>query len=72
MIKPAVPDNVAKMWQDPRFEILTQIDILLHGSKVWKGTEWNYHPISPVKYRPVAEKMRKALDDLYNEYGVEE
>lgn len=72
MNTPTVPDNVIKMWADPRFRILTQVDMLLNGSKIWKGTEWLHHPISPVKYRPVAEEIRKALDGLYEEYGVEE
>ena len=72
MNTPTVPDNVIKMWADPRFRILTQVDMLLNGSKIWKGTEWLHRPISPVKYRPVAEEIRKALDDLYEEYGVEE
>ena len=72
MNTPVVPDNQIKMWADPRFEILAEVDKLLNGNRVWKGTEWNYHPIGPVKYRPVAEKVRKALDDLKREYGVEE
>ena len=72
MNTPVVPDNQIKMWADPRFQILAEVDKLLTGSRVWKGTEWNYHPISPVKYRPVAEKVRKALYALQLEYGVEE
>jgi len=72
MNTPIVPDNVIKMWNDPHFQLLAEVDKLLTGSRVWKGTEWNYHPISPVKYRPVAEKVRQALDDLKLEYGVEE
>lgn len=72
MSTPIVPDHVFKMWADPRFQILAEVDKLLNGSKIWKGTEWNYHPISPVKYRPVAGKVRQALDDLKKEYGVEE
>jgi hypothetical protein len=34
--------------------------------------DWHYNPIHPVKYRPVAERVRQALDDLMTEYGVEE
>ena len=72
MNTPIVPDNVIKMWADPRFEILAEVDKLLTGSKTWAGMEYTYHPIHPAKYRPVAEKIRKALDELKAEYGVEE
>jgi hypothetical protein len=72
MSTPIVPDNVIKMWNDPRFEILAEVDKLLTGSKIWAGMEYTYHPIHPVKYKPVAVKVRKALDDLKKEYGVEE
>ena len=64
-------EQVKKMWADPRFKLLAELDKLLDGSKVWGGMGWTYHPIHPVKYRPVAEKVRKALDDLKAEYGVE-
>jgi hypothetical protein len=33
--------------------------------------EWDYHPIHPVKYHPMAERIRAELDNLYTEYGVE-
>jgi len=72
MNMPIVPDNVIKMWNDPRFEILAEVDKLLTGSKIWAGMEYTYHPIHPDKYLPVAEKIRKALDELKAEYGVEE
>jgi len=72
MNTPIIPDNVIKMWADPRFQILAEVDKLLTGSKTWAGMEYTYHPIHPVKYRPVAEKVRKALDELYKEYGIEE
>jgi len=72
MNTPIVPDNVIKMWADPRFQILAEVDKLLTGSKIWAGMEYTYHPIHPDKYRPVAEKVRKALDELKTEYGVEE
>jgi hypothetical protein len=48
------------------------MDKLLNGSKIWGGMEWVYHPIHPVKYQPVAEKIRLAMDALKAEYGVEE
>ena len=72
MNTPIVPDNVIKMWADPRFQILAEVDKLLTGSKTWAGMEYTYHPIHPVKYRPVAEKVRRALDEVKREYGVEE
>lgn len=64
--------QVEKMWKDPRFQILADVDRLLNGSKIWGGMGWSYHPIHPVKYRPVAEQVRRALDDLKEEYGVKE
>jgi len=72
MNTPIVPDNVIKFWADPRFEILAEVDKLLNGSKIWGGQEWSYHPIHPVKYLPVAEKVRAAMDALKAEYGIEE
>jgi hypothetical protein len=72
MNTPIVPDNKFKMWADPRFQILAEVDKLLDSSKIWAGFEYAYHPIHPFKYRPVAEKVRRALDDLKLEYGVEE
>jgi hypothetical protein len=60
------------MWADPRFQILAEVDKLLMGSKIWGGMEYTYHPIHPDKYKPVAVKVRQALDDLKKEYGVEE
>ena len=72
MNTPIVPDNQIKMWADPRFQILAEVDKLLTGSKTWAGMEYTYHPIHPVKYRPVAEKVRRALDEVKREYGVEE
>ena len=72
MNTPIVPDNVIKMWADPRFQILAEVDKLLTGSKTWAGMEYTYHPIHPSKYLPVKAKVRQALDDLKKEYGVEE
>ena len=65
-------EQVRRMWADPRFQILADMDKLLNGSKIWGGMEWVYHPIHPVKYRPVAEKVRRELDELKQEYGVKE
>ena len=72
MNTPVVPDHVIKMWADPRFEILAEVDKLLNGDKIWGGMDWSYNPIHPVKYLPVAVKVRQALDELKKEYGLEE
>jgi hypothetical protein len=72
MNTPIVPDNKIKMWNDPRFQILADVDKLLNGSKVWGGMEWVHHPIHPAKYLPVRDKVNQALADLRREYGLEE
>ena len=72
MNTPIVPDNVIKMWADPRFQILAEVDKLLNDSRIWAGQDWTYNPIHPDKYKPVAVKVRKALYDLQAEYGVTE
>jgi hypothetical protein len=59
------------MWQDPRFQLLADLDRLLDSSKIWAGMSWEYHPIHPVKYRPMAERVRAEMGKLYAEYGVE-
>jgi hypothetical protein len=65
-------EQVQKMWADPRFQVLADVVKLLEGSRIWGGMDWTYHPIHPVKYLPVRDQVRKALDDLYVEYGVKE
>lgn len=65
-------ENVERMWADPRFQILSDIHRLLDSNKIWGGQEWVYHPIHPTKYRPMAERIRSELRNLYTEYGVEE
>ena len=72
MNTPIVPDSLIKMWADPRFEILAEVDRLLNSSRVWAGMEYTYHPIHPFKYLPVKAKVRQTLDDLKKEYGLEE
>ena len=69
---PIVEDNKFKLWADPRFQILVEVDRLLSGSRIWAGFEYEYHPIHPVKYRPVRDKVNQALADLRREYGLEE
>ena len=65
-------EQVERMWADPRFQLLVDMDRLLTGDRIWDGWEWHYNPIHPVKYRPMAERVRAALDDLKAEYGVSE
>jgi hypothetical protein len=67
-----VNEQVEKMWADPRFQLLADLDRLFESSKVWGGMEWVYHPINPVKYSPMAERVRAELGKLYEEYGVAE
>jgi len=64
-------DQVKKMWADPRFQVYADV-LKLEGSRMWSGQGWSYHYIIPEKYLPVKDQVRKALDDLYKEYGVEE
>ncbi len=71
-IEYAMNENVKAMWADPRFQLLADLDRLLDGDKIWGGMEWVYHPIHPAKYRPMAERIRAELRNLYTEYGVEE
>jgi len=68
----AMNEKVEAMWADPRFKLLADLDRLLDGDKIWGGMEWVYHPIHPAKYRPMAERIRAELRNLYTEYGVEE
>jgi len=71
MKKIQMHDNVKQMQADPMFQLLVDIDKILSGSRVWGGMDWSYHPIHPVKYLPVKDKVREALDDMYIQYGVE-
>jgi len=65
-------EQVKKLWADPRFQLLVDMDRLLTGDRIWGGMDWHYNPIHPFKYRPMAERVRQALDDLKKEYGIEE
>lgn len=65
-------EKIEAMWADPRFQLLADMDRLLTSSKVWGGMEWVYHPIHPVKYLPMAERVRTELNKLHDEYGVKE
>jgi hypothetical protein len=65
-------EQVKKMWADPRFQIYADVLKLLEGSRVWGGMDWSYSYIHPAKYLPVRDQVRRALDDVKKEYGVEE
>ena len=65
-------EQVKKMWIDPRFQLLADMDKLLNSDRIWVGMDWWYNPIQPFKYRPMAKRVRKALDDLKIEYGIED
>jgi hypothetical protein len=65
-------EQVKKMWADPRFQVYADVLKLLEGSRVWSGMDWSYSYIHPAKYLPVRDQVRKALDDVKAEYGVEE
>jgi hypothetical protein len=64
-------ENLEALWADPRFQLLADLDRMLGSNKVWGGMEWTYYPILPEKYRPMAERVRADLRNLYTEYGVE-
>ena len=64
--------NVQKYQADPRFQLLADMNKLLNGDRIWGGMEWTYHPIHPLKYRPMTERVEQALDELKAEYGVKE
>ena len=65
-----LPEQVKKLWADPRFDILMEVDKVLDSSKIWGGMEWVYHPIHPVKYRALAKRVRTEINKLKQEYGV--
>lgn len=61
---------VKKMWADPRFQLYSDLIKVLEGSRIWGGMDWSYAPIHPVKYLPVRDRVRTAMDELMAEYGV--
>lgn len=65
-------ERIEEMWNDPRFQLLSDVEHLLNSSKIWAGMEYTYLPIHPVKYCPIEKKVREALDALKKEYGIEE
>ena len=63
-------EAVKKMWADPRFQLYSDLIKVLEGSRIWGGMDWSYSPIHPVKYLPVKDQVRTAMDELMVEYGV--
>ena len=63
--------NIQQYQADPRFQLLVDMDRLLTGDRIWGGMDWSYNPIHPFKYRPMAERVQQALDDLKQEYGID-
>ena len=72
MNEPKNLTNVQKYQADPRFQLLVDMDRLLTGDRIWGGMDWLYQPIHPFKYRPMGDRVRQALDELKQEYGVKE
>ena len=65
-------DQVKKMWADPRFQVYADVIKLLEKQRVWSGMGWSYGYIHPAQYLPVRDQVRKAMDDLMEEYGVKD
>ena len=64
-------EKIKQMWADPMFELLSDIDKMLESNRVWSGQAWSYQPIHPVRYIPVKDQVRAALDAMHARYGVE-
>jgi hypothetical protein len=62
--------KLKELYADPRHEILSDMARLLDSSKIWAGMEYVYHPIHPVKYLPLREKVTKEIAKLAGEYGL--
>jgi hypothetical protein len=67
-IRPEMEWNALYLCQQPMINAET---LELNGDRIWAGMDWSYNPIHPVKYLPMAKRVRSALDDLMTEYGVE-
>jgi hypothetical protein len=63
-------DKLKQLYLDPRHAILSDMARVLDGSRIWGGMEWMYHPIHPVKYLPLREKVSAEIDKLAKEYGL--
>lgn len=57
------------MNDDSTFELLIDVYKMLESNKVWGGQDWSYHPIHPIRYLPVKDKVREALDAWHNQHG---
>lgn len=65
-----ITTNLDKFYADPRHTILSEVVRVLESSKVWDGTQYSYHAISPAKYIPLKEKVDLELEKLAKEYGI--
>lgn len=63
-------ENIKQLQNDPEFQLLVEVDRVLQGSKIWGGMEWTYHPIHPVKYTALIEKVRERINNIYEKHGV--
>ena len=63
-------DKLKELYSDPRHAILAEMSKVLDSSKMWSGMGWQYHPIHPVKYLPLKEKVAEELNKLAKEYGL--
>ena len=62
--------NLDKLYADPRYSLIVEILTVLDSSRIWGGAGYVYHPISPVKYLPLKEKLELEMEALSKEYDV--
>ncbi len=65
-------EKLKELYRDPRHEILSEMARLLDSSRIWGGMEYVYHPIHPVKYLPLRNKVAEELRTLAMEHGIYE
>lgn len=70
--KAASIDKLKELYADPRHEILSEMARLLDSSRIWGGMEWVYHPIHPVKYLPLRDKIAEEIKTLAAEHDIYE
>ena len=63
--------RVKALWADPNFQVMCDVDKVLHSSRIWNGMGWTYHPIPVVKYEKLIPQVREALDRIKEHFGVE-
>ena len=62
--------NLDKLYADPRYSLIVEMLTVLDSSRIWGGTGYVYHPISPVKYLPLKERLELEMEALSKEYDV--